>query len=273
MQSSISTDRESLSPAPADEQAMALLAAAGQTLATPASAGNPGGSDDGDGDDDDRDDSPRSDKPNALTHPVDTEHAAAIQRTVTRLRKLRLDAAVDLHLAVGRIIVEELYSGDVEAYTRRDRKTVSLRRLASEENLGFSASMLSRSVAMYRLHQEHDLTQFPPLSAHKLRAIIQAAPEERLRLLQEAAATASTPAPAPLQLTAEEVPSALDAAPPRTLRALRKRLFTELNHLTKLSDVSKADAQRRIERALSIVDGLREQLRGLVREQDENAII
>ena len=250
MQSSISTDRESLSPAPADEQAMALLAHPGESLATHPGAGIPNGSDDGIDD---------------ISLSTESVHAAAIQRTVKRLRKLRLDAAVDLHLAVGRIIVEELYSGDVEAYTRRDRKTVSLRRLASEENLGFSASMLSRSVAMYRLHQEHDLTQFPPLSAHKLRAIIQAAPEERLRLLQEAAATASTPAPAPLQLTAEEVPSALDAAPPRTLRALRKRLFTELNHLTKLSDTSKADAQRRIERALSIVDGLREQLRGLVR--------
>lgn len=188
---------------------------------------------------------------------------AAVQRAAERLRNLSQQASLDLHLAIGRIIVEELYQGDIHAYTSRDPKALSLRKLASEGNIGFSATVLSRSVAMYRLHLRHDLTRYPNLSAARLRTVIKAPEADQPRLLAEAAQQSKrtrTQTPA----RGSKSVGATQQDPPTIIRNLRKRLVTELTHLGRVGTwEGEGKAAKHAERALGILELLRGQLVGV----------
>lgn len=187
---------------------------------------------------------------------------AVVQRAAERLRNLSQQASLDLHLAIGRIIVEELYQGDIHAYTSRDPKALSLRKLASEGNIGFSAPVLSRSVAMYRLHTRHDLTRFPNLSAARLRAVIKAPEADQPRLLAEVAEQSRKSRNVPPVRGSKSVGATQD--PPTIIRNLRKRLVTELTHLGRVGTwEGEGKAARHTERALGILELLRGQLVGL----------
>lgn len=90
----------------------------------------------------------------ALTS-VPAERAApsteVIDATVHRLCALQEKARLDLVLAIGRIVVEDIYGGDLEHLRSRDRKLHSLRSLAAHPDLPFSATTLYYSVNVYEL--------------------------------------------------------------------------------------------------------------------------
>ena len=183
-----------------------------------------------------------------------------IDRTAERLRKLHHGAALATHLAVGRIIIEELYGGDASAYGRRDAKIHSLRKLIARGDIGFLAPVLSRAVALYQLHQKHDLSRYPHLTAGRLREIVAAPETEHAKLLEATVPTRPALEEIPEEFEAEAEQSSKEEKAKNPLRNLRKRLNTELTRISKVG-VSAAGSVE-IERAVRLLDALREQLVG-----------
>lgn len=83
----------------------------------------------------------------SLPTPSTEQVAATVQRLCALQEKARLELAIE----VGRIVVEDIYVGDLEQLRSRDRKMHSLRALAAHPDLPFSATTLHNSVGIYEL--------------------------------------------------------------------------------------------------------------------------
>lgn len=85
--------------------------------------------------------------PFALARGVDN----AISWAVARLRVIPPPGTIVDAAKVGRLVIDSVYSGSLDAVRSRSRKTVSLRRLASHPGVQLNAVALWRSVAICEL--------------------------------------------------------------------------------------------------------------------------
>lgn len=76
---------------------------------------------------------------------------AALDRLVSRLRVVRDVASLELAIGVGRLVVEELYGGDIEQLREHGPHRASYRQLAASADLPMSASTLWRYVSIFEL--------------------------------------------------------------------------------------------------------------------------
>lgn len=74
-----------------------------------------------------------------------------VERAVQRLGAVIGATSLQLALAIGRVVIEELYSGDLSRWRLRGPKDHSLRRLANDPRLTISASALYRAIGIYEL--------------------------------------------------------------------------------------------------------------------------
>lgn len=98
-------------------------------------------------------------------------------------------ATMDFALDVGRIVVAELYNGDLSEWRRRGKKARSLRVLARHPSLCISATTLYRSLALFELYSRLSPVAWEHIVKHvgvsHLRVILSAPPETQGELLEK----------------------------------------------------------------------------------------
>ncbi len=108
-----------------------------------------------------------------------------IRRATARINDLVGTTGLQLALTIGRVVVEELYDGDLTRWRQRGAKEHTLRELAADPSLGISASALYRAIAIYELRArlpEHPLWE--RLSVCHVRAVLGLPEGEQRRLLE-----------------------------------------------------------------------------------------
>ena len=112
-----------------------------------------------------------------------------ILATVTKIRALSNGSSLELAQAIGAVVVEEVYAGNLERWRVRRAKDTSLRRLARHPMLPVSAATLYRAIAIYELSVHvGGLQRWPGLGPAEVRAVLGLPREAQISLLDEAAA-------------------------------------------------------------------------------------
>ena len=135
---------------------------------------------------------------------------AEIDATADEVRRVGREGMLSTAVAIGRVIVERLYGGDLEAWRSGAAKASSLRRLAERLQDGDAAarsvSALHRACGLYAAEVEHGVSALEHLTASHVyavlglpvevqRELLVAANEERLTTRDlEARARAARPA-------------------------------------------------------------------------------
>lgn len=153
-------------------------------------------------------DAPRSgrDHPDP-THTLDVERALAprdaasrdslcpeddaIGTVVLELSALCRTSTLAFATSVGELIIRRFYSGDLANWrTHNPRKAASLRKLAAHPDLPMTAASLYRSIAIYELTERLGVRSWKHVSATHLRMVLPLHPDEQVRLLSDAEASA-----------------------------------------------------------------------------------
>src|SRR6185437_7260192 len=104
-----------------------------------------------------------------------------------KLNRLCRRSTLDFALSVGRLIVAELYVGDLEHLrSRNPRKDSSLRKLAKHPDLPMSPAGLCRSVAMFELHERLGGASWKHVSTSHMRLVLPLAPADQEHLIRMA---------------------------------------------------------------------------------------
>ena len=105
-------------------------------------------------------------------------------RVVQRINGIVESSSLELAVKIGRIVVEELYGGDIERWRARGPKEHTLRQVAADPRLSISASALFRALGIYELKlrmPEHPM--WSELTATHARAVLGLPGPEQRRLL------------------------------------------------------------------------------------------
>jgi hypothetical protein len=110
----------------------------------------------------------------------------AVRRTVLRLNALCKTTTLAFALAVGEIVVKNLYGGDVSLLHSRERKKhAALRHVAAEPSLAMSASALYRSIAIFEVCERIGARKWNHISTTHLRLVLSLPPEQQELLLRQ----------------------------------------------------------------------------------------
>ena len=111
-----------------------------------------------------------------------------IEAVVQTLRAMQEGATLQFALAVGQLVTERFFDGDIQKLRSHGPKDVSLRRLAEHPDLPFSASTLTRAVGVYELVDRlGGVEAIKRLSYSHLRAVLGVPEKQQVRLLDKAA--------------------------------------------------------------------------------------
>lgn len=117
---------------------------------------------------------------------------AAIDALVDELRGLHRKAALDFALTVGRLTLDRLFGGSLDAWRDGGEKSGSFRKLAQKLDPlgipGLSSSSLARAVATVELDARVGVAGRPQLNASHVVAVLGLEPAQQERLLGEAEA-------------------------------------------------------------------------------------
>jgi hypothetical protein len=173
---------------------------------------------------------------------------------VRDLNRLQNRAGLELAVAMGGLIVERFYGGDLSRWRQHRAREISFRKLAAraDRDLRVSPTLLYRAVALYELTSRLGPERIRGLSMTHLRIVLGLPAAEQAALL-EAAIEEKWPserldrAAAKVRLTLAR-PRGRPAAPP-LVRALRKLAGTwerveSAVHVDEQTDLSDAEAQR-----------------------------
>lgn len=107
-----------------------------------------------------------------------------LNQVVAKINGITRQATLEHALAVGQVIIEDLYGGDREAWRSRGTKDTSFRKLAEREDLDMGRATLQRSVAAYVLVQDLgiDVSTWRHLGLSHVRAVL-GLPEDKQRKL------------------------------------------------------------------------------------------
>jgi hypothetical protein len=108
-----------------------------------------------------------------------------IEAVVHGLNRLCRQATFEFTLAVGQMVIDNVYGGDLNLWRSRDpTKIISLRKLARHPRLPMSPTALYRSIAIYELCERFDVKCWHHVSTSHLRLVLPLANEEQVRLLR-----------------------------------------------------------------------------------------
>jgi len=121
--------------------------------------------------------------------PLPTAHKLTsdevIEAVVGRLNSLCRQAMFEVTLAVGNMVIDNLYGGDLSLWRSRDpTKIISLRKLARHPQLPMSPSALYRSIAIYELCERLEIKRWRHVSTSHLRLVLPLENEDQVRLLR-----------------------------------------------------------------------------------------
>ncbi len=123
---------------------------------------------------------------------LDPETGAAVvdvelvDRTIRKLNAICRQVTLDFAIAVGRVVVDTLHSGNLESWRTRGAKGVSFRMLARHPDLPMSPAALCRSVAIYELSHRLEVGQWKRISTSHIRLVLPLPHAEQARLLGQA---------------------------------------------------------------------------------------
>ncbi len=125
--------------------------------------------------------------------PTPPSPSVSVERAASRINDVVGGNRLNLALSIGRIVIEELYDGDLTVWRSRGVKEYTLRTLAKNPRLGISASSLYRAIAIYELRVRlGDEQLWNELTVCHIRAILGLPESEQRRLLELAADNAWT---------------------------------------------------------------------------------
>lgn len=126
--------------------------------------------------------------------PADTGHISdeVLDRTIAALRAETRSGALRMVVNLGRIIIENVYQGDLQLWRNQGAKANSFRRLTTkleqEHEVGLSASALSRACGIYVLVERLGEAAVGDLSASHLAAVLRLPDPDQRQLLEQARA-------------------------------------------------------------------------------------
>jgi hypothetical protein len=109
-----------------------------------------------------------------------------VEKVVLRLNGIAKAATFDFAIAVGALIINNLYGGDLEGWRHRGPKGSSFRRLAKHPELSMSAGALYRSVAIYEMCERFGVKKCRHVSTSHLRLMLPLGRHDQERLLKDA---------------------------------------------------------------------------------------
>src|SRR5687768_13874124 len=114
--------------------------------------------------------------------------ALKLDALVNKLNELQRTASLEHYLRVGRLIVSEVYGGDLTHWRLNKEHDISFRQLASrtEVDLQMSVTSLYRAVALYDLCSRLPVPLWRDFGAGHLRAVLGLPEPEQVRLLSAA---------------------------------------------------------------------------------------
>lgn len=98
-----------------------------------------------------------------------------IDAVVSELNGLARVHGLELTLAIGRVVVEHVYKGDMKLFRARHEKDASLRKLAERADAGslhVSAAGLYRAIAIFELTERLGVSSWKHLGVSHLRAVL-----------------------------------------------------------------------------------------------------
>jgi hypothetical protein len=110
--------------------------------------------------------------------------ADLIEGVIRELRIITRTATLEFALAVGQVIVDGFYGGDLDAWRSRGAKDVSFRKLAKHPDLPMSPTALYRSVSVYELSRRLPIEHWQRVSPSHLHAVLPLSQDEQERLLE-----------------------------------------------------------------------------------------
>ena len=177
------------------------------------------------------------------------------------IRRMRDVAGLQFAVAVGQLVVDRFFEGDLDLFRARGAKSVSLRRLTVHPELPFSASTLSRTVAIFEVVERvGGLEAVRSLTHSHLRYVLGLPETVQLALIREADDEAW-----PVARMADEArkardvhPGAATGRPPlprfvKSVHALRKFVEPEAGHFADLEAVDDLSAQDASELQTTVV--------------------
>jgi len=107
-----------------------------------------------------------------------------VSDVVAKLNHICKAATFDFAMNVGRLIVDNFYSGDLDRWRQRGVKNVSFRKLAKHPALPMSATALYRSVAIYELCKRMGIETWKHVSTSHIRLVLPLPTQTQARLLR-----------------------------------------------------------------------------------------
>ena len=118
------------------------------------------------------------------------KHAAPVAQALCEIQKIDRVAKFDFAMSVGRIVVEHIFAGDVNALRKRGPKDQTLRDLANHPELPITERRLYSAVSAYEFLQRTGLEEVVRTSVllgfSHVQAVLPAPREDQKRLLVEA---------------------------------------------------------------------------------------
>ncbi|HTE51775.1 MAG TPA: hypothetical protein VK698_13065 [Kofleriaceae bacterium] len=113
--------------------------------------------------------------------------ASKLDQIVGELTIVCRERSFDRCVRAGRLVIDDLYRGDLDLWRRKTTKTLAFRQLAKHPRLPLSASELYRCVATYEIVTRFDtMIRWPRLTISHVRAVIGLEAELQQELLQRA---------------------------------------------------------------------------------------
>lgn len=105
---------------------------------------------------------------------------------VLQLNAICRAATLDFALAVGKLIIEKVYAGDLDRWRDRNpKKDLSLRRIATHHDLPMSPAALYRSIAIFEICERLGVRSWKHVSTTHIRLVLPLPPEEQARLIRD----------------------------------------------------------------------------------------
>jgi hypothetical protein len=117
---------------------------------------------------------------------VGTSDTPDVDAVVRELRELYCVAGLKLALAIGKLVLDRIYGGDIALWHSRGRKDHSFRTLAKHPGLPFAPSTLSRAVGIYGISlRRNDLLRLPNVTPSHMRELLKLPSEQQDSLIDQ----------------------------------------------------------------------------------------
>ncbi len=143
----------------------------------------------------------------------------AVGQTVLRLNALCKTTTMQFTLAIGKLVLDHLYAGDISRLRSRSRKEhTALRRVAADPALAMSPSALYRSVAVFDVCERMGVRAWRHVSTSHIRLVLALPASNQEQLLREAEANRW-----PVRTLEQQIAAIAESHPPPARRGGRKR--------------------------------------------------